>query len=307
MINDNEKRHISDRENDEAGENYCVDNELGFEFLDHGEYYEITRSTKDITDIIIPANYKSKPIKRIKAYAFSGSKRLEVVKIHEGVTDIGEGAFKGCEFLSVVELPESLTKLGDGTFMNCTSLLDIALPTGLNEISDNLFSGCDRLMSIEIPTSVSVIGSGAFKNCASLNKLMLPKEVTSVSKDAFDTTLYGEKGVISVYYLGSATDTQKNKISVSGNARFYSYSEKKPLFNTRCWHYVNKKIEIWESTFGKVGEFFTGIGDKIKGFFKETIPKIPKKLGELLKEAEKVLIEIGKTLWEIIKALFGVS
>ena len=68
---------------------------------------------------------------------------MESVKIHDGVTSIGEAAFS-----------------------NCKDLNDISIPKGVSSIGRGAFTGCEKLESISIPDSVLSIGANAFNGTA---------------------------------------------------------------------------------------------------------------------------------------------
>lgn len=102
------------------------------------------------SDIIIPANYKGKP-----------------------VTSIGDRAFYGCSSLASVTIPDGFTSIGDRAFSGCSSLTSITIPDGVTFINNYVFSQCWKLNSITIPNSVTSIGEYAFSSCDKLTNIYI--------------------------------------------------------------------------------------------------------------------------------------
>ena len=100
------------------------------------------------TEIIIPAEYKGKP-----------------------VTSIGQSAFYYCRSLTSVNIPDSVTSIDNSAFSGCSSLTSIAIPDSVTDILSSAFGGCSKLTSVTIPVSVKFIGSSAFENCSSLTRI----------------------------------------------------------------------------------------------------------------------------------------
>ena len=77
-----------------------------FELSEDGSYY-IVAGIGECTDteLVIPAEYKNKPVKEIKAEAFKECADLTSVVIPDSVIEIGYSAFKGCYGLTTITIP----------------------------------------------------------------------------------------------------------------------------------------------------------------------------------------------------------
>lgn len=60
----------------------------------------------------IPSKVYECPVLKIMAGAFKGCDKLYTLKIHEGISKIGNGAFQDCANLRLIELPASLCYIG---------------------------------------------------------------------------------------------------------------------------------------------------------------------------------------------------
>ena len=156
-------------------------------------------------------------ITSIPAEAFFGS-ALTKIKIHTGVTSIGEKAFSNCSSLASITMdsgnsvydsrcncnaiiekssnkliagcknttiPNGVKSVGSFAFSGCTGLSSIDIPNSVTSVGSFAFSGCTGLSSIDISNSVKNVGSSAFSGCTSLSSIDIPNSVTSVGSSAF--------------------------------------------------------------------------------------------------------------------------
>lgn len=133
-------------------------------------------------DIVIPSEYRGKPVVSIGDFAFKGrgiqslvipssvrsvgyqsfiSNQLETLVIPNTVTEIASQAFYGNK-LHTVTLPESVTRIQTEAFRN-NQLQAIALPSKLTLIGDGAFA-YNQLNDLTIPATVQTIGSRAFNS-----------------------------------------------------------------------------------------------------------------------------------------------
>ena len=170
-------------------------------------------------DIIIPANYKGKPVTSIGYSAFYGCNRITSVTIPDSVTSIGYSAFYGCDLLVFNEydnayylgndtnkyvvlikakttsvascnINDSCKIIYSSAFDGCRSITSITIPDGVTSIGDSAFYGCSSLTSITIPDGVTSIDSYAFYICTNLTNVTIGNGVTSIGSSAFEGCIY---------------------------------------------------------------------------------------------------------------------
>jgi len=224
-------------------------------------------------EVIFPASYKGKPVKKIvNLFSPNQRKRIKCAIIPEGYTSIGEITFEDCKGMTNIELPESLTSIGKRAFSGCAGLTNIKLPESLTSIGIMAFSGCTGLTNIKLPESLTSIGHVAFLCCEGLTNIRLPKSLTSIGEDAF-------------YYCSGLTDIKlpKSLTSIGGRAFYY------------CTELTNIKLpegltSIGNSAFEgckgltniKLPESLTSIGDMaFSGCAGLTNIKLPKSLASI--------------------------
>lgn len=101
-------------------------------------------------------------IPRIEPHYYEGCDKVEVIRIPDYVTEIGESAFRGCSHLRSVYLPTGLVKIGNLAFEGCENLQKIIFPKGLQSIGEMAFKNCHSLKCINLPDSLEVLGNNAF-------------------------------------------------------------------------------------------------------------------------------------------------
>lgn len=159
-------------------------------------------------------------------YAFRGATHDSFVmnkhiRLHDGITSIGDYAFNVSAHFFVDRVPSSLMHIGDGAFNNSndrTSMgvqqsnegwfmgneenpyLILTTPSNWDSdgkytvkaetkfIYDYAFKSNTSVKSIEFHDDVLEIGRYAFYDCAYLNKVILPKGLTELSPYLFYTT-----------------------------------------------------------------------------------------------------------------------
>ena len=141
-------------------------------------------------------------------------KKGTVLKLHDGVKKIGEGAFSGIKLNAPLYLPEGLTYIGEKAFEYAHFVGDVVLPSGLGGIGASAFQRSNlsgeliipsqmelisggffsydggsfegtQIEKLYLPPSVTVIQQGAFRDCANLREVFLGKFVNSIGGGAF--------------------------------------------------------------------------------------------------------------------------
>lgn len=145
---------------------------LSFEKTDGG--YMVVYSdnlTENDTDIVIPAEYKGKPVVAIGVSAFQSRSMIKTVYIPDTVKSIGNAAFMGCESLVEINLPDSITQIDEVAFAWCISLKEIKLPKKLKTLKFGTFQDCSALETVIVPKSVETIQMEVFNFCNSLKSI----------------------------------------------------------------------------------------------------------------------------------------
>ena len=114
-------------------------------------------------------------------------KKIQRVRIQNGVTSIGEGAFSNCVALNSVSIPDSVTSIKDMAFYHCTALTNVTLPDTVTSIGASAFDSCANLTMVSIPDSVAFINRFAFSDCARLTSVSVPAH-TKINIGAFPYT-----------------------------------------------------------------------------------------------------------------------
>jgi len=130
---------------------------------------------------------------------------IEIVKIENGVTDIGDTSFAFCSKLKTVSIPNSVTSIGDRAFEDCDALKSISIPNSVTSIGNGAFYSCNSLTSISIPDSVAYIGYWAFEDCDALKSISIPDSITCIGDWAF----YSCDSLTSVNYSGTMAQWEK--------------------------------------------------------------------------------------------------
>ena len=134
------------------------------------------------TDVVIPGEYRGKPVKGIGDWAFAyatddtpgGEIALTSVIIPGSITTIGDFAFVFSRLTEVI-IPDSVTVIGDAAFaMN--QLASVSIGKGVKTIGDYAFGG-NQLTRVIIPDSVTAL-SGFSDNM--LTNITIPGSVTTL-------------------------------------------------------------------------------------------------------------------------------
>ena len=177
-----------DKSNVDHGAKNNVEEYNGIKFLlndDEQGYSIVEMSYCTDAEIIIPTEYKSKPVTGIGSSAFSGCTNLTNITIPNSVTIIGENAFSGCTGLTSIEIPDSVTSIGAYAFFGCVGLTSVTIPDSVTSIGFFAFQGCTGLSSVTIGNGVTSVGLQSFYGCAGLTSVTIPDSVTDIGIEAF--------------------------------------------------------------------------------------------------------------------------
>ncbi|MDE7395128.1 MAG: leucine-rich repeat domain-containing protein [Clostridiales bacterium] len=150
-------------------------------------------------DIVIPSEYKGKPVTKIKERAFENNTNITSIKIPDSITVIERETFKNCSNASSIELPAGITSIGESAFEGCSSLTSITIPNGVTKIERSAFKGCGKISSIVLPNSLTSIKESAFEGCGKIPNITIPNGVTDIRVRAFADCI----GLESVSFLNN--------------------------------------------------------------------------------------------------------
>ena len=116
---------------------------------------------------------------------------VDVIKISEGVTSVGNYAFNYCysrnNGVVTVILPSTLRSIGIRAFYNC-HMYDIGLPDGLQIINEGAFANAN-LRKIIIPSGLEELPDNCFYGCY-FEKIVIPENIKKIDYGAFASCRY---------------------------------------------------------------------------------------------------------------------
>ena len=193
------------------------------------------------TDIIIPSEYKGKPVKSIGDDAFYWCVDIRSVNIPNSVTSIGKSSFGYCYNLTNIEIGNSVKNIGERTFYHCSKLIEVynksSLVITLGDINNGYVGyyakkiytkpyvsklstnsdgyviytdGEEKILvgytgaetDLILPNGITEINQYAFWNCDTLTRIEIPDSVTSIG----DYTFADCDGLTSLTFTGTAEE-----------------------------------------------------------------------------------------------------
>lgn len=133
------------------------------------EYMAVGYYDKSVSERIIPAEHKGKPVTQIAEGGFMNLTSLQKITIPDSVHTIGSAAFHSCANLEIVELPKTLSHIGSYAFKDCVKLEFITIPKGVTEIHVGTFRGCTNLICSYLPDTITRVEQDAFADCPNLD------------------------------------------------------------------------------------------------------------------------------------------
>ena len=108
------------------------------------------------------------------------------LKLHDGITSIGEGAFRNRYYRGELILPKGLSVISNTSFAYCDFSGTLVIPEDVATIGSLAFAGNWRLSgTLRIPGNVQSIGEMAFLDCRSLETLILEDGIETIGSNAF--------------------------------------------------------------------------------------------------------------------------
>ena len=158
-----------------------------FEECDNGYVLKnfLLKDDASVTELEIPSKCKGKPVISIGQKAFSEAKYLCLIKISEGIKEIGANAFYFCTALKSVILPDSLKAIRTSAFDVCMRLKTVLFPSGLELIDGFAFHYCENIKSAILPSDLINLGKGAFGECRRLESVVFNEKLEYIGPFAF--------------------------------------------------------------------------------------------------------------------------
>lgn len=111
--------------------------------------------------------------------------KATVVKVPEGVVEIGRGAFYEMSDIEEIILPKSCTVIGSRAFFHCRALKTLTINGPVISFGADATWGCEALENFTIPETTTTIGNRAI-SIAVIKKLHIPKSVVEMEERALD-------------------------------------------------------------------------------------------------------------------------
>lgn len=179
---------------------------LDFELNEERTGYEVTGSNIagekpgviwQMVDVVIPSEYRGKPVVKIGIEAFKDSQILASVTIPDTVEFISGSAFSHCTALTSLHLPKNVKHLGGWSFDGCTSLSELTVDpanpyfTSVDNViytKDGkelvLYAPANKQSTFEIPDGVVSINRYSMWHCSALENISIPSSVTDISYES---------------------------------------------------------------------------------------------------------------------------
>ncbi len=186
------------------------------------------------TSITVPATINEMPVVAIAEGAFKGNTELTLVKVSEGVRDVGASAFEDCTSLATITLPTTITHIGEKAIYNTAyynnesnwkkkvnhdSSGDLSFGNGIPQIPwediiardlDYLYLGTNLIEisysgSYSVKKDTRVIADGAFSGC-NAEEVTFPSQLVTIGNNAFKDCKQLKRIVFSdsIEYIGES-------------------------------------------------------------------------------------------------------
>ncbi|MBE6579067.1 MAG: leucine-rich repeat domain-containing protein [Ruminococcaceae bacterium] len=126
------------------------------------------------------------------------------VILHDGITEIGDGAFNRSS-VAKVNFPKNLKKIGRCAFAH-SGLTAADLPEGLEYLGWYAFEGSKKLQRVTLPSTLKFCGGGAFDSCEKISEVHI-SDLDAYCRITFGESIsdgggFGFEAASPVYYTG---------------------------------------------------------------------------------------------------------
>ena len=170
-----------------------------YELSNDESYFIITGlGTYSNQELIIPNEFRNKPVKEIGGGAFRSCSIFTSAIIPNGINKIGGSSFSNCDNLVSITIGRGVNTIGSGAFADCKSLNIINVSSdnlSFKSIDGNLYSKDEKKLiqyangktdiAFVVPNNVVNVGEYAFIGCTKLTHLTIGANVEAISPYAF--------------------------------------------------------------------------------------------------------------------------
>ena len=154
-------------------------------------------------------------------HTFHSCKKLETVKLPEGLTTIKQEVFRHCEKLSSINIPSTVTYIGNYAFQSCKEIREFDIPSGLTYLGCNNFQ-YSKVTRLILPGTLAQGSNDVFYD-STLQELVFAASDVSNYNSQF---LNGTGSLKLIFYVGDDATTLTSKFSgISGWTNFVSYEQ----------------------------------------------------------------------------------
>ena len=193
---------------------------------------EIPEDDSDMIDVVIPTEYRGRPVTVIGWDSFRGCQILRSVTIPEGITGIDAFTFFDCNNLKSVHLPKSMKNFWGGCFASCNSLTEVTVDPDnpwfcsidgvvyTKDLKELVFYPPGKTEEkFVIPEGCLIIGRHAFAFCENLKQIVVSHTVNDISYES----------ILSCKGLEGVEVAEGNQTFASIDGNLYSKDGKKFL------------------------------------------------------------------------------
>jgi hypothetical protein len=164
-IKENIKPNISDETDAWQEDDTLVEMSAGdYLVSDSGDEVVFLKYSGDDNCVILPTEYKGKPI-----------------------TSVADGAFTSST-CKVVSIPKSYKKIADRAFCDNATIEEVIIGDGVEEIGNSAFAYCRNLNTVTGGRNIKTIKAYAFSGCKKLKNINFNFENIEIGNKVFDET-----------------------------------------------------------------------------------------------------------------------
>ncbi len=173
-----------------------TNDETGY-YIEYCNVSDRTLEENSPVDVVIPSEYKGKPVVGIYHQAFTNSEIIRSVTFPDSIRSIYAYAFVNCTGFESINIPKNVELVVGSSFSNCTSLKEITVDSEneyFTSVDRNLYTADGKKLLLytpgktesefSIPDGVVSVGNHAFQKCENLKSITIPSTVTDMRFDA---------------------------------------------------------------------------------------------------------------------------